>query len=271
MSEELDELDKKALWSPIPIPPSVRSAPRRAVVPASRIRLYVQTYDSGRADRQKELDYCLRKNKALPFLEVVELPAQDRLSFAAFFALAREQSDDDTISVFANSDIRFDNTLRLARWMCVGDAWALTRWRSTHFWLDGHAPNGGHQELGADVWAFRGRLRQIPDCDFGMGMAFCDYSIAARIRQAGYKLRNPCWSVRTWHHHASDLRTYDNTARTPAPWVYMIPPGSLTGWLDEGLRGLGDVVAAVTSAVGIQPCGGCKGRQEGLNKAVPFK
>lgn len=37
------------------------------------------------------------------------------------------------------------------------------------------------------------------------------------------------------------------------------------------LRGLGDVVAKLTSAVGIQPCGGCKKRQELLNKLVPFK
>ena len=36
-------------------------------------------------------------------------------------------------------------------------------------------------------------------------------------------------------------------------------------------RGLGDVIAAVTSAVGIKPCGGCKQRQETLNKIVPFK
>jgi hypothetical protein len=33
--------------------------------------------------------------------------------------------------------------------------------------------------------------------------------------------------------------------------------------------GLGDVVAAFTSALGIKPCGGCKQRQEWLNKKVP--
>lgn len=37
------------------------------------------------------------------------------------------------------------------------------------------------------------------------------------------------------------------------------------------LRGLGDVVAAVTSAVGIKPCGGCAKRQDTLNRAFPFK
>ena len=36
------------------------------------------------------------------------------------------------------------------------------------------------------------------------------------------------------------------------------------------MRGLGDVVAAATKAVGIQPCGGCAERQKLLNKIVPF-
>lgn len=35
-------------------------------------------------------------------------------------------------------------------------------------------------------------------------------------------------------------------------------------------RGLGDVVAKITTRVGIKPCRGCKGRQKGLNTAVPF-
>ena len=35
-------------------------------------------------------------------------------------------------------------------------------------------------------------------------------------------------------------------------------------------RGLGDVVASVTTALHIPKCGGCARRQEILNKAVPF-
>lgn len=34
--------------------------------------------------------------------------------------------------------------------------------------------------------------------------------------------------------------------------------------------GLGDVVAGATKSVGIKPCGGCKKRQEALNRAVQF-
>ena len=37
------------------------------------------------------------------------------------------------------------------------------------------------------------------------------------------------------------------------------------------MKGLGDAVAKITSAIGIKPCAGCKKRQETLNKAVPFR
>ena len=38
----------------------------------------------------------------------------------------------------------------------------------------------------------------------------------------------------------------------------------------EPITGLGDVVAAATSAVGIRPCGGCKKRQQAMNQMFPF-
>ena len=40
--------------------------------------------------------------------------------------------------------------------------------------------------------------------------------------------------------------------------------------LPPPMRGLGDAVARMTTAVGIKPCGGCKKRQELLNRLVPF-
>lgn len=36
------------------------------------------------------------------------------------------------------------------------------------------------------------------------------------------------------------------------------------------IAGLGDVVATVTDALGIEQCDGCKQRQDKLNKLVPF-
>lgn len=36
------------------------------------------------------------------------------------------------------------------------------------------------------------------------------------------------------------------------------------------IKGLGDVVATVTDALGIEPCDGCNQRKEKLNKLFPF-
>jgi hypothetical protein len=36
------------------------------------------------------------------------------------------------------------------------------------------------------------------------------------------------------------------------------------------MRGAGDLVKRVTAALGIRQCGGCKDRQERLNKLMPF-
>jgi NlpC/P60 family putative phage cell wall peptidase len=36
-------------------------------------------------------------------------------------------------------------------------------------------------------------------------------------------------------------------------------------------RGLGDTIARATQALGIRPCGGCKKRQEWLNRAWPYR
>lgn len=45
--------------------------------------------------------------------------------------------------------------------------------------------------------------------------------------------------------------------------------GDIRHWKKKD-RGAGDTVARVTSALGVKPCGGCKKRQEELNKAVPY-
>jgi len=36
-------------------------------------------------------------------------------------------------------------------------------------------------------------------------------------------------------------------------------------------RGLGDTIAKAASKLGVKPCGGCKKRQNKLNKMLPYK
>lgn len=39
---------------------------------------------------------------------------------------------------------------------------------------------------------------------------------------------------------------------------------------DGPMRGLGDMIAAATKAVGIKPCGGCQKRREIANAVIPL-
>lgn len=49
------------------------------------------------------------------------------------------------------------------------------------------------------------------------------------------------------------------------------PPAIVETWNpSQPSRGLGDTIARVTSRLGIKPCGGCKRRQEQLNKMFPY-
>ena len=51
------------------------------------------------------------------------------------------------------------------------------------------------------------------------------------------------------------------------------PPGRVRRWLAgwrRPSRGLGDTIAKLTGAFGIQPCGGCKGRQSWCNRTFPY-
>lgn len=55
-----------------------------------------------------------------------------------------------------------------------------------------------------------------------------------------------------------------------------VAPGELRWWMpgrseaNQWARGLGDAIAGVLKRAGVQPCGGCKKRQEWLNEKVPF-
>lgn len=48
-------------------------------------------------------------------------------------------------------------------------------------------------------------------------------------------------------------------------------PMSLEELAQEKSKGLGDTIAKMTKKVGIKPCGGCRKRQEKLNKMFPYK
>jgi len=187
------------------------------------IRLLVNTYKSDSQARQAELDICLEKNIALPFLTVHDI--QPRPTYNDYFHTSSklihdEDFDNDDIFVIANSDIYFDETLLLANQIKHGEVYALTRYdikRGQARFFD--RPDS------QDVWIFRGGINPIEGADFNLGVGGCDNRIAYLLHKAGYTVTNPSLSIKTYHLHESGIRTFDYKKHKviPPPYLTLAP------------------------------------------------
>lgn len=91
-------------------------------------------------------------------------------------------------------------------------------------------------------------LGDTPDCAKGLDLSQCAACQSRETR--GGNIAKPPIRVRM---------PGDAPALPPAPKT------------SEPMRGLGDAVARVTTALGVKPCMSCKQRQEMLNRMIPFR
>jgi hypothetical protein len=183
--------------------------------------LFVNFYRDPDPARQHELDECLRHNLRNPHIERVVLlsqsqpsispaklvivPVSQRPSYRDFFEAINAVSGASDINIIANSDIFFDDSLRLVRSIDLRNrCLALTRWDV--------GSDGTSKPLGwpnsQDAWIFRGHVKWIEDANYHLGTPACDWRIAAELNQAGYDLVNPSRDLRAHHLHLSEVRRY---------------------------------------------------------------
>lgn len=179
--------------------------------------IYINVYSEKNPKRQKELDECLWQHHNSPFVnKVVEI--KGRPTYNEFF----EMFDKDAINVIVNSDIFFDETLRLVKQIKPNQCYALTRydWNG-----NGHARFFSRIDS-QDAWIFRGRLKKQVYGDFCLGVPGCDNRIAYELKKVGYQVINPSLSIHALHYHTSSLRHYDSkTPVVPQPYHFVRPQG----------------------------------------------
>jgi len=175
--------------------------------------LVQQRYQSPNAARQAELDRCREINGGLAAFAGVDLVdgSAKRWTFGDFFRLTAERYA-GKICVLANSDIAFDESIALAGPLAErGAIVALSRWD------DSAAPSmegrvaGEHWHFfshSQDVWVFKaGSVPSFP-ADIQMGIPQCESRLAYEAAAAGMIVVNPALSIRSWHHHASAVRSW---------------------------------------------------------------
>lgn len=146
-----------------------------------------------------------------------------RPTFNDLFRIANEGCDPGEVAIIANSDIFFDETIKLAENIKENEVYALSRWDV----MDNGRAKPFHRADSQDVWIFRTPIKEIEGADFTCGTAGCDNKLALLLEQAGYKVTNPCKSIHAFHLHLSGVRNYIEKGkvidRIPPPYKLITP------------------------------------------------
>lgn len=197
------------------------------------INLIIEYYTSGNSERQAELDYCLRHNLGncnidriflffngnecnVKHSKVFPVNITGRLRYSDFFLFVKNGDfTSSDIFILANSDIHFDNSLRLLNSVdLTRRAICLTRYENNRL----HKCPKESQ----DVWIIN--KAHIPEqlialSGFTLGVPGCDNRIAYLLKENGLEPYNPCIDIKCYHIHASNHRTYQAADTVQGPYL----------------------------------------------------
>lgn len=201
---------------------------------ATQIDLYLPFYTPDDPQRAAELLHCLEKNLAnsafhhvyllqdddtpLPFdnAKLKVLPLDRRPSYRDWVKLSCENGS-GRISVLANSDIYFDESILLLQDLLLPDERrfvALSRYDKKAETVTPH-PNPHWSQ---DTWAFRPAnnipLSMMKSLDFPLGVPRCDNKVAYVFSINAFDVYNPIKDIQTVHVHETELRYYDKKGDT---------------------------------------------------------
>jgi len=201
--------------------------------------LVTQFYIPVKEERLKELEYCVRKNNKNPLIDLIILVVEEgtsdylipkgekikieiakkRPSYGDLFRIALNNLiDSKGLIIIANSDIFYkkEDILKIRERINDNEVFALSRWDFNFKGLRSHHNTWDSQ----DSWIFKNTI--LPgEYDIKLGIPGCDNKIAYELNKAGHILKNPSKTIRSYHFHESDYRTYNEEDRIPGPYFFI--------------------------------------------------
>jgi hypothetical protein len=116
------------------------------------------------------------------------------------FDLSKNYTSDDDISCVANNDIIFtDDFNKLKDKLTNNDFYCISR-REYHKQF-----TMGFGKWSQDVWCWKGKCK-MENCNFYFGVPGNDNTIPYHAERAGYKVKNPSLTFKSFHNHKSNIR-----------------------------------------------------------------
>lgn len=216
--------------------------PHTDTPPSSKINLFIEYYQPKDEVRKQEIDFVFKHNISLPeidqmyiivhsekelqaisqmipksrnkFIKIVVV-SESRPTYGQLYSIIDKYTLDDDINVLSNSDIAFDSTISTCRRLRKEEALALARWNLKEYQLPLTGTLERNPRGSQDVWVVRGHPHLIlKKIDFTTGVPYCDQRLAYILsEEAKYKLFNPCYTIKIYHAHKSDIRYYGHDER----------------------------------------------------------
>jgi hypothetical protein len=193
--------------------------------------LILPYYKDKKKARQKELDFCLKKNLSNRLIDRVvaicdaeiEVPYHRKLTV---INIGRRQRFDDLfnitsdinpdgINIATNADIYFleEDVKKIISVDYTNTVLALSRWDVT---IGGLVETHYDHIDSQDSWIWKGRINVFGN--FELGRAGCDNRIAYEIGKV-YNIVNPSKSIKSYHFHLSEIRNYKPKDAVPPPYL----------------------------------------------------
>jgi hypothetical protein len=202
--------------------------------------LVTSYYKSSNQQRNYELNECIRRNSLnkyikkiyllndqeydmsfLPFqekiIQVILEEGSDRLTFEYAITFTNTYLKDE-ICIIANTDIYYDNTLVLLNnYNFEKKVMALSRYEHSTQKLN-NCPISCH-----DAWIYKSPVSiDIKKCNFNFGTYACDHVINFLFSERNF-IFGPCYSIRSYHLHDSNYRTYDPNNKVIGNYHFVEP------------------------------------------------
>ena len=200
-----------------------------------------QNYNPQSPERKAEIKEAF--NYTLPLLNdddelFITLLAEDLglMTYGIMFQKAFQEYPEEDVFVFANSDIGFDSTIKIARYIPDGEFWCISRIDVVDRVFLGKKRERQyipfHHNYSQDVWiCSRKTLQEIilnPELFYiTMGTPGCENTLAKVVSDMGITVKNPCYSINCYHFHQSGIRNYSEADRYPKEGYLFVEPCKL--------------------------------------------
>lgn len=132
--------------------------------------------------------------------------------YSDYFEYANKTFPEGRIVGIANSDIEYDETLRLLNDYDMTDVFIC---------LSRELGKGCYRAaVSQDTWIWKSPIR-IFTSNWTLGLPGGDNRIAFEGHQGGYRVVNPCLSINNLHHHTSKVRHWSHADRSKCAGTYM--------------------------------------------------